>query len=51
MASVTEELRFYFNNLKFKHKGCMWLVATMLENTGLEEEVDLLTCYTGKNAI
>ena len=51
MASVTEELSFYFTNLKFKRKGCMWLVAAMLENTGLEAEVDLLTCTTGKNAI
>ena len=51
MASVTEELSFHFNNLKFKCKGCMWLVATMLENTGLEAEVDLLTCNTGENAI
>ena len=29
----------------------MWLVATILDNTGLEEEVDLLTCNTGKNAM
>lgn len=27
----------------------MWLVATMLENIGLEEETDRLTYNTGKN--
>lgn len=29
----------------------MWLVATKMDNTGLEKKIDILTYNTGKNVM